>query len=238
MINGKKVLAIIPARGGSKGLPGKNIREVGGKPLIGWSIEQALACPEIDATIVSTDDEGIASVARSCGAQVPFLRPDYLAGDSASSIDVIIHGIDFMKEKGLDFDIIVLLEPTSPLREVSDISGALKKLVASADIGSVVGVSLVESNHPSFLYREEQGVLRPYLSKQANNIRRQDLEELYFLEGSVYVSYVDVLKEKRGFYHDQTAPWVVPRYKSIEIDEMVDLITAEALIQAKQQGRI
>lgn len=238
MIDGKKVLAIIPARGGSKGLPGKNSRLLSGKPLIAWSIEHALNCPEIDMTIVSTDDTEIATISKSFGAEVPFLRPDYLSGDTASSIDVIFHAIDFLKEKGQDFDIIVLLEPTSPLREVDDVSGALKKLVQTPALGSVVGVSQTENVHPAFLYREEEGMLKPYLAKQPNNLRRQELEELYFLEGSVYVSFINVLREKKGFYHDKTGAWIVPRYKSFEVDELVDLICVEALMKARQQGQI
>lgn len=238
MINGKKVLAIIPARGGSKGLPGKNIKMVSGKPLIAWSIEHGLNCPEVDTTIVSTDDSEIARVAKEFGAEVPFLRPDFLANDTASSIDVILHAIDFLKDQDQHFDIIVLLEPTSPLREVSDISGALKKLVQTPTLGSVVGVSQAESVHPAFLYKEQEGMLKPYLDKQPNNLRRQDLEELYYLEGTVYVSLIDVLRSKKGFYHEQTAGWVVPRYKSFEVDELVDLICVEALMTARQQGKI
>ncbi|MGZ3769098.1 MAG: acylneuraminate cytidylyltransferase family protein [Bdellovibrio sp.] len=238
MINGKKVLAIIPARGGSKGLPRKNIRDLCGKPLIAWSIEQALACAEIDKTVVSTDDEEIAQIAKNFGAEVPFMRPEPLASDTASSADVILHALDFYADKGQHYDVIVLVEPTSPLREVDDLSGAINQLIKSPGLRSVVGVSAVESNHPSFLFRVQEGELRPYLGKQPTGLRRQDIEELFFLEGSVYVSDVEVFREKRSFYHEKTGPWIVPRYKSLEIDEIVDLITAEALMSARQEGRI
>ncbi len=238
MINGKKILAIIPARGGSKGLPGKNIRMLCGKPLIAWSIEQARDCTGIDTVIVSTDDPEIARVAASFGAEVPFLRPDELASDTSSSIDVILHAIDFMAKTGSSFDLVVLLEPTSPLRDVSDISGAIKHLLGTPDCQSVVGVSQVESVHPAFLYQLHKGLLKPYLGVQPTNLRRQDIEELYFLEGSIYVSYINALKAKRSFYHDSTAPWIVPRYKSFEVDELIDLIIIEALMVAKQEGRI
>lgn len=238
MIGDKTVLAIIPARGGSKGLPGKNIRDVCGKPLIAWSIEQARACPEIDTVIVTTDDAGIARVAASFGAEVPFLRPEELASDIASSIDVVLHTIEFMAKKGSSYDLAVLLEPTSPLREVSDISGAIKQLLATPNCQSVVGVSQVESVHPAFLYRVDEGLLKPYLGVQPTNLRRQDIEKLYFLEGSVYVSFINALKAKRSFYHESTAPWIVPRYKSFEVDELIDLIVIEALMTARQEGRI
>lgn len=238
MINRKKVLAIIPARGGSKGLPGKNTRALYGKPLIAWSIEQARACHEIDSVIVSTDDPEIARVAASFGAAVPFLRPGQLASDTASSIDVILHAIDFMAKAGSSFNLVVLLEPTSPLREVSDISGAIKQLCDTPNCQSVVGVSQTESTHPAFLYHMHEGLLKPYLGIQPTNLRRQDIEELYFLEGSIYVSYIDALKAKRSFYHENTAPWIVQRYKSFEVDELIDLIIIEALMAAKQEGKI
>lgn len=238
MKNGKSVLAIIPARGGSKGLPGKNIRPLCDKPLIAWSIEQARACPEIDSVVVSTDSRKIADVAKSFGAEVPFLRPEHLSGDTASSIDVILHAVNYMGEHGSNFDLVVLLEPTSPLRDVDDISGAIKHLLDTPGVESVVGVSKVESLHPSFLYRLKDGMLRPYLSEQPDNVRRQDIEDFYFLEGSVYVSYTDALIARRSFYHDATAPWIVPRYKSFEVDELTDLIAIEAFITARLDGRI
>jgi len=238
MIDGKAVLAVIPARGGSKGLPDKNIRMLCGKPLIAWSIEQALACPEVDTVIVSTDDPEIARVAVSYGADVPFLRPEELASDTASSIDVVLHAIDFMAKNGSSRDIVVLLEPTSPLREASDISGALKQLLGMPNCQSVVGVSHIENVHPAFLYQIHLGLLKSYLGVQPTDLRRQEITDLYFLEGSVYVSYIDALKAKRSFYHESTAPWIVPRYKSFEVDELIDLIVIEALMIARQEGRI
>jgi len=238
VINGQRVLAIIPARAGSKGIPGKNVRPLCGKPLIAWSIEQALTCPEIDTVVVSTDSTAIADVALSYGAEVPFIRPESLSGDTASSIDVLLHAIDHMQERDLGYDLVVLVEPTSPLREISDISGAIQHLLHTPGVESVVGVSQVETLHPSFLYREQGGFLRPYLERQPDNVRRQDIEKLYFLEGSVYVSSIASMYARRSFYHDATAPWVVPRYKSFEVDDLVDLIAIEALMSARLEGRI
>lgn len=239
MINNKKVLAVIPARGGSKGLPKKNILNFCGKPLIAWSIEQALNTPEIDKVIVSTDSEEIAEIARKYGASVPFIRPDFLAGDTASSIDVLLHAVDFLHENEKEnYEYLVCVEPTSPLREVKDISGALNALNPKLSIESVVGVAQTESIHPAYLYKIEEEKLIPYLEKHPNSLRRQELEVLYHLEGSVYAATIDSLRTKRGFYHELTAAWVVERYKSIEIDEYSDFIQAEALMKARLEGKI
>lgn len=237
MIAGKKVLAVIPARGGSKGLPGKNVRIMCGKPLIAWSISQGLASQYIDKVLVTTDSQEIATVAEQHGASVPFLRPNLLAGDSASSIDVVLHATEYMKSIGEFYDFVVLLEPTSPLRSVSDISGALELLVYSEIAESVVGVVKVECSHPSFLYSIKNELLQPMLGSQPIGLRRQDLQGEYFcLEGSVYASSVESLSKKRSFYHAATAPWIVDRYKSIEIDELCDFIAVEALMKAKIEG--
>lgn len=129
MITGKSVLAIIPARGGSKGLPGKNIKELCGKPLIAWSIEQAKSCSDIDRIVVSTDNEEIAEVAKKYGAEVPFIRPAELANDTASTIDVIFHATNWFKEhKDYRSEYILLLQPTSPLRIAEDIEGTVQML--------------------------------------------------------------------------------------------------------------
>ena len=236
MINNKRVVAIIPARGGSKGLPGKNIRELCGKPLIAWSIEQGLECKYIDSIVVSTDSDDIAAVARQYGAQVPFLRPASLAGDEASSMDVLFHALDHLNGADEIFHYVVLLEPTSPLRDVSDISGALETLDRGG-LESIVGVAKAENLHPAFLYVVRDGVLRPMSGTQPIGMRRQDLkEDYYYLEGSIYAGSVTSLRKNRSFYHATTAPWIVDRYKAIEIDEMSDFIAAEALMQARIAG--
>lgn len=237
MINGKRVLGIVPARGGSKGLPGKNIRDLCGKPLIAWSIEQGLACEYIDKVLVSTDSEEIAAIAIQYGATVPFLRPADLAVDTASSIDVLFHALDYLGSHSELFDYVVLLEPTSPLRDVADIVGALELLVNSRHAESVVGVAKVEASHPSFLFVVQDGVLQPMAGSQPTGLRRQDLQEdFYYLEGSIYACSVASLRKYKSFYHAATTPWVVNRYKATEIDELSDFIVAEALMKAKLEG--
>jgi N-acylneuraminate cytidylyltransferase/CMP-N,N'-diacetyllegionaminic acid synthase len=238
MIKDKSVCAIVPARGGSKGLPRKNIMPLAGKTLIAWTIGQARTSRCVDAVIVSTDDAEIEQEAKRCGARVPFRRPAELAIDTAASIDVILHALDQLEQCGEQFSIVVMLEPTSPLREMSDIDGALLKLVETAGAESIVGVAQVEAIHPAFLLRERNGFLCPYSGVYANNVRRQDIERLLFLEGSVYAGYTDSLRTRRSFYHERTIGWLVPRYKALEIDEMSDLIAAEALLAARREGRL
>jgi CMP-N,N'-diacetyllegionaminic acid synthase len=236
MIHNKRVLSVIPARSGSRGLPGKNIRDLCGKPLIAWSIQQGFACNYVDTVLVSTDSDEIAAVAVRHGARVPYLRPATLAGDTASSIDVLLHAVDYLMSIGESYDYIVLLEPTSPLRDVSDISGALE-LLETNHPKSVVSVAKVEASHPSFLFVLRDGLLCPWSGAQPTGLRRQELRgNIYYVEGSVYVSSVEALQDTKSFYHAATAPWVVDRYKAIEIDTLSDFIVAEALMKAKLEG--
>lgn len=233
MINGMKVLGLVTARGGSKGLPGKNIRDLCGKPLIAWTIDAAKAACVLDAIVVSTDDPVIAAVAEQSGAEIPFLRPKVLAGDSASSIDVVLHALDTLAAGGREFDLVVLLEPTSPLRESSDIEQGVNQLV-SAGAGALVSVCQAECTHPAFMYRQGAGHrLIPFLERQPTGLRRQELEPLFFLEGTLYISKVDVLRKTRSFYHADTIGYLVPKWKSLEIDDMDDFLMVEALVKHK-----
>ena len=227
MYRDKKILAIIPARGGSKGLPGKNIKPLLGKPLIGWTIEQALASEYIDEIFVSTDSREIADVAETFGVQVPDLRPEELANDTASSMDFILYTLYLLEKRGKKFSYIVLLEPTSPLRDVTDIDEA----------ESIVGVCKTEAVHPAFLTKIIRGFLTPY-TNEMKAVRRQELEELYFFEGSVYVSGVEALMRRKSFYHEKCLPYVVPKWKSFEIDDFVDFKIIEALMDLKLKGII
>jgi CMP-N-acetylneuraminic acid synthetase len=237
MINDKRVLALITARVGSKGLPGKNTHLFCGKPLIGWTIEQALGSKYIDKVLVTTDGEEIAQISREYGAEVPFMRPANLASDGAQTIDVLLHAINFLEAASDQYDILVLLEPTSPLRECSDIDGSIELCVSQVKDVSVVSVFSVENAHPSFMFEIEGSYLRPTLNKSPTGVRRQDLQrEYYCIEGCVYVSPVEMLKVEKSFYHKQTMPWLVDRYKAIEIDELSDLIMAQALMTAKIKG--
>jgi N-acylneuraminate cytidylyltransferase/CMP-N,N'-diacetyllegionaminic acid synthase len=233
MHNNKTFLAIIPARSGSKGLPDKNIKIINGKPLIAWSIEAGLKSKYIDRLIVSTDSEKYAEIAKDFGAEVPFIRPDKISTDESSRKDVIKHSLDFFKNKNELYDYIVLLEPTSPLTTETDIDTGIEKLLLDKSAESIVGVSLSEVSHPDFLVNLKNGFLNFINENQKSSvIRRQDLENLYFYDGTLYISEVDKYLEKE-FYHEKTLGYVTPKWKSLEIDDMYDFIMVEAIMQYK-----
>uniref|UniRef100_UPI004048122F acylneuraminate cytidylyltransferase family protein n=1 Tax=Algoriphagus sp. TaxID=1872435 RepID=UPI004048122F len=234
----KKILCVVPARGGSKGLPGKNIKMLIDKPLIAWSIEQGLGSKYVNEVIVSTDSEEVAEIAKNYGARVPFLRPDFLAQDDSSTADVLVHMMNELEKIDETFDYILLLEPTSPLREVNDIDKAFEQLFSIPQAKSIVGISKVESQHPSFtvsLQNESNFI------QSKNNfkvLRRQEIEELYFYEGSLYISEIKSYREKKNFYHKDTLGYIMPKSKSLEIDDEVDFIMTEALLLARQKNLI
>lgn len=239
MIQDKSILAIIPARGGSKGLPGKNIKPLCGKPLIAWSIEAGKGSKYIDEVMVTTDSEEIAKVAREFGASVPFLRPAKLASDTATSMEVIKHVIDFYRDEfHRRFDYIVLLEPTSPLREKEDVDKAIELLLANSQASAVVGISKTESQNPAFLIKkDEHGFLVGYEDRKMKILRRQDIGDVYFFEGSVYVSQTDTLLEEKTFYHEHTLGYEFPKWKSLEIDDIDDFFMVEALMKHKRNHK-
>lgn len=239
MYKDKRVLGIITARGGSKGLPGKNVMEIAGKPLVQWSVEQGLACEVFDRFIISTDDQIIADVARNAGCEIPFLRPDHLASDVASSIDVLLHAINWLEEQGDHFDYVVLLEPTSPLRAPNDIKNALELLYSNASVAhSVVSISESKSAHPDFTVKiKDNGILTPFFDA-FNSKRRQDLEAAYFFDGTVYVSTIDGLRKHRGFYHDKTIGFPVEAWQAYEIDDYIDFVVVEAVLKARLEKRL
>jgi CMP-N,N'-diacetyllegionaminic acid synthase len=236
MIDGKLIIALIPARGGSKGLPGKNTRPLLGKPLIAWTIEQAKACKFIDRIVVTTDDRDIAKTSEQYNAEVPFLRPAELATDQASTIDTVLHALSFFEKEGNFYDSLILLEPTSPLRDVSDIENGLRELYSNNEAESIVGVSKVVSAHPSFLLKTKNGFIRSYLDTEFPSMRRQEITDFFFPEGSFYAAYCRSLIERKSFYHKQTLAYILPKYKAYEIDELDDFIIVEALLKAKNQG--
>ena len=227
-------MAIIPARSGSKGLPGKNIKMLHGRPLLGWPVMAAKNSKYVDKVIVSTDSEEFADIARAQGAEVPFMRPAVLSGDTAKSVDVVLHALDFLRDGGKEYSYVVLLEPTSPMTEAGDIDTALTRLEENdAGAVSIVGISKVEAAHPAFdvCLDEKSGAIRPYRHALGQSIRRQDLEPLYFFDGSLYISDVRALYQHRTFYHEATLGYVTPRWKALEIDSMFDFICAKAVME-------
>lgn len=236
MYKNKRILAIIPARGGSKGLPGKNIRPLLGKPLIAWSIEQAQKSNYIDDIFISTDSREIAEIAEKFGANVPELRPEALARDESPSWEFIVYTLNKMKTEGRHFDCFILLEPTSPLRDVEDIDKSIELLIDNPNSESVVGVAMSSTIHPAFMsFVGEDGFLRP-LEPEMKDSRRQDLPDAFFFEGSVYVSTVDAYLQKKTFYHNKTLPYIVPEWKSHEVDSLVDFNIIETIMKMKTEG--
>jgi N-acylneuraminate cytidylyltransferase/CMP-N,N'-diacetyllegionaminic acid synthase len=233
MIDDRSVLAIVPARGGSKGLPGKNKRPLRGKPLVAWPIAAALNARAVDKVLCTTDDPEIRDIALAHGAHAPFLRPAHLASDTASSIDAILHAVDHLAAAGERYDYVVVLEPTSPLTTADDVGAALATLHARrTDADAIVGVSKVESTHPEYDVRlGADGRISPYMAPNFKSLkRRQDIEPLHFLEGSLYISTLAALRAERSFYHGRTLGFEVPRWKSVEIDELVDFLFVETLL--------
>jgi len=229
------LLAIIPARGGSKGIKNKNIKKLCGYPLIAWTILTAKKSKYIKQIVVSTDSKKIAKVSRKYGATVPFIRPKKYATDKASSFSVLKHAINFFNSKNINFDYVILLEPTSPLRQVEDIDNCIKKVLRKK-IDTMVTVSKVICQHPRFIYSiNKRNILVPYLANNDNlYMRRQDIDPLYYLEGSIYLSRIKTLMEKKTFYHNKTVAYKIEKWKSLEIDDMDDLNFAKYYIKGKK----
>lgn len=232
MIDGHATLAIIPARGGSKGLPGKNVRELCGKPLIAWSIEKARKSRFLDRVVVSTDDARIAQVARDFGAEVPFLRPPELAIDTASTYDVIRHALSHYGERhGEQFAYTVLLEPTSPLREDDDIDRALRLLHDHAgDYDSLVSMGQV-TEHPSIMKRLVGKGFEPFCPELALTTRRQDNPAAYFPYGVAYIAKTQTLLEENTFYARRAMWYEIKRYQHYEIDDLYDFLCVESVMK-------
>ena len=227
----KKILAIIPARGRSKRLPKKNIRILCGKPLIAWTIEQAKKSNYIDKTIVSTDDEEIAEVSREYGSEVPFLRPKKLAKDDSPTIDAVIHAIKFLKKKGENFDVIVLLEPTSPLRKYGDLDKAIGKFFKNQKISdSLVSVGQVHLEDPNNMKKIVDGYVKPFLEN--NSLK---LQNAFFPYGVIYLSEIDALLKYKSFYQDKTIFYQIERWQNYEIDDIYDFIAIENIMKRKMK---
>lgn len=233
MYNNKKILCIIPARGGSKRLPGKNIKLLNGVPLIGCAIRAAKGSHYIDKTIVSTDDEAIARVAREQGADVPFMRSAELASDTASTLPVLQHAVTFFEEKGERFDLIVLIQPTVPGIEAGDIDAAVEKLITSGAHSCISVCEIID--RPEWMYRlGEGGMITPYAD--ASTAPSQALEKLYRVSGAVYVTTRETLMEKNLIVDNSNCTAVVvPRERSTDIDTPADFAIAEALMKKRSE---
>ncbi len=231
-----QTIATICARGGSKGLPGKNIRLFAGRPLVVHSIEQALACSCIDAVVVSTDDAAIADIARTAGAVVPYFRPAELASDTAAKLPVIEHLVRHLEQSGQCIARIVDLQPTSPLRDVQDICQAVN---AYPDMPLTVSVCEAQDN-PYFNMLERDADGRLALCKGQGSTRRQDSPEVYALNGSIYVWQRAALAQAavEGLWSVAMDVYLMPHWKSVDIDDLDDFEYAEWLYHRHKASRL
>jgi CMP-N,N'-diacetyllegionaminic acid synthase len=230
-----RTIATICARGGSKGLPRKNVLPFAGQPLIAHTVAHALACPGIDGVFVSTDDDEIAEVARAHGAQVPYRRPAELATDQAAKIPAIEHLVQHLEAGGMSIDVVVDLQPTSPLRIPADIIGAL----ALAGQAPLV-VSVCEPSHnPYYSLAEVQADGTLAVSKSTGAARRQDVPAVWGLNGSIYVWQRAALRQaaQQGFWSVAMRPFPMPRDRSIDIDDAMDFAMAEWLLLQRGKPR-
>ena len=222
MIDAKQVLALIPARGGSRRLPGKNLRPFAGRPLIAWTIEAAREAHCIDRLILSSEDQAIIAEARTHGCDAPFVRPPDLSTDAAASMDVVLHAIDAV---GQEFDYLVLLQPTSPLRTSGDIEACLA-ICHETGAASCVSMGPLPKPPNYFGRRDSRGVF-------AAHDYFTGPDEPGILNGAVYVARIDHLRRARTFYDASTRAYVMPVHRSIDIDDEEEFVMAEALMEAR-----
>lgn len=235
MIDGRKVLGLIPARGGSKGLPGKNVADLAGRPLIAWTIEAARRSHYIDRLILSCDDEAICAVARTWGCEVPFVRPEELARDETPSVPVVLHALETLGE---DFDILVFLQPTSPLRSTEDIDACIEHCRPG---GAPACIAVTEpAKSPFWAYTMDgEGRLAPLIPRPPSGgpTRRQELPTVFAPNGAVYVAHVPWFRQHRAFLSTGTVGHVMPAERSVDIDGPIDLKLAALLIQDARDGK-
>ncbi len=231
MKDNKKILAIIPARGGSKGVPGKNIKMLAGKPLIAWTIETALSAPCLDRVILSTDDEKILKIGKKYGAETPFLRPASIAGDDTTDMPVYEHALTWLADNEKFYpDIIVWLRPTTPLRTSKDIEQAVDLLIQKKP-DWVRSVCEVE-HHPYWMYKLNEGLMEPFVDgiKIENFIRRQLLPPAYRLNGAVDVGWRSTILEKKLLYSGVIEAYIMPVDRSVDIDTKLDFKISETIM--------
>ena len=227
MYRNKKILGIITARGGSKGIIRKNILKIGGKPLIAWTIEQASRSRYLDRLILSSEDSEIINVAKKTGCEVPFVRPEHLAKDETPGIVPVLHAIKTLPEK---FDFVVLLQPTSPLRSVEDIDGCIEHCITGNHL-SCVSVTEPDKS-PFWMYRiGKNGYIRPLLKSKRLAGSRQKLPKIYVLNGAVYVAECKWLLRHKVFVADKTAVYKMPKDRSLDIDTEFDILKMNALLK-------
>jgi CMP-N-acetylneuraminic acid synthetase len=234
-LKNKEVLAVIIARKGSKGVKGKNIKSLAGKPLISYSIEAALNSPEVDEIVVSTDSSDIMKICDDYGVSVPFTRPDYLSSDTSKSMDVVSHAVSYYEKKGVGFKYILLLQPTSPFRTSVDITEAVK-IIKSKGFDSVIGIAETKF-HPSTCFELDPNYkINKELVLGHSKSNRQELGKTFKINGAIYIVKWNLFIDKKTFYFDNTFGYLMSELKSTDIDTEFDFLIAEALMNEKNKG--
>lgn len=224
------ILAVIPARGGSKGIPRKNLVDFCGMPLIAWTIRAALGASSISRVVVSTEDKEIAACAESHGAEVPFMRPNDIASDDVHAVQVVLHALSELEAKeNYTPEFIAMLLPTSPLKTSEDIDSCAAVLEAHPDC-SAISVSELHYFAEQFRYLRN-GVLEPLVKSETYTIQRQDAEPIYTANGAVFMSSVRQLQERKEFHHPGARAYVMPFERSIDINAEIDLELARYMIE-------
>lgn len=229
MIDGRRVLGLVPARGGSRGIPGKNLLSLGGRPLLAWTGSAAAGSKYLDRVLLSSDDEAILTAGRDAGLEVPFVRPPELARDDTPAMDVVLHALDAVEET---FDLLVLLQPTSPLRIAEDIDACVERVAA----GAPCCVSVTEPGHsPAWMFTlGTGGRLDRLIPEMALPARRQELPPVFALNGAVYVAEVAWLRRVRSFIAEGTVGYPMPPDRSVDLDDELDLALLEVLVQRRR----
>ena len=228
----KKVLAIIPARAGSKGVKNKNIKSLNGKPLILYTIEEAKKSDQIDKIVVSTDSIQIADLSKKNGVEVPFIRPDKLSTDSSLTYDVVKHCIEYYKNSGEHFDIILLLQPTTPFRTVETINKSINILKNTSIYTSVVSVVDVEGNHPLRMKKIEGDYLTNYTDQGFENMNpRNELPKVYIRSGAIYAILTKNFYEEQSLVSNLCAPIILDKIETINIDSPLDFEFCEFILK-------
>ena len=237
MINNKRVLGIIPARGGSKGIPRKNIQQILGVPLIAYTIDEGLKSRYIDRLIVSTDDQEIANISLNYHAEVPFIRPRALATDTATSVATLQHAVNSVEKGAARFDYVIELMVTNPLKIARDIDACIEKIEKTA-ADSVIGVTRLEDHHPARIKKIVDDKLVDFCVQEVNETRRQDLRpHAYIRNGSIYCLDRDILMSaSRRYGTENSRPYIFPVERSVNIDTLEDFYVAEQRLIQRQNN--
>jgi CMP-N,N'-diacetyllegionaminic acid synthase len=227
-----RALAIIPARGGSKGIPGKNIRVLGGKPLLAYTVEAARASGIFDRIVLTTDSEDIALIGRDLGVDVPFMRPPELAGDGTPTLPVLQHATEFMTQRDGSFDLVCTLQVTTPFRNIVSLREGYHLLRNNSAADSAVAVSQIPAHlSPDYAMKIADGLLLPFLQDGHEITRRQDARPAYTRNGQFYFTRGETLLKKNSIYGERCLPVVVPETHSVNLDTQQDWEMAELLLE-------